>query len=145
MFKSAPDSVSPGILETDPISKLGRTSSKASVTEGQGTLWIQRWKPREIVLQANAITDIWLTINQFYYPGWTATSKGKSNNFPLKPSEPEGLLRVGIPAGKHEVAVTLDAGVEERVAQIITIISAITALLLMFWFCKTPQNLVKTL
>ena len=145
MFKSAPDSVSPGILETDPISKLGRTSSKASVTEGQGTLWIQRWKPREIVLQANAITDIWLTINQFYYPGWTATSKGKSNNFTLKPSEPEGLLRVGIPAGKHEVAVTLDAGVEERVAQIITIISAITALLLMFWFCKTPQNLVKTL
>jgi hypothetical protein len=145
MFKSAPDSVSPGILETDPISKLGRTSSNASVTEGQGTLWIQRWKPREIVLQANAITDIWLTINQFYYPGWTARINGESHLLPVKPSEPEGLLRVGVPTGKHEVTVTLDAGVEERMGQIITIISAITALLLMFWFCKTPQNLVKTL
>jgi hypothetical protein len=142
MFKSAPDSVSPGILETDPISKLGRTSSNASVTEGQGTLWIQRWKPREIVLQANAITDIWLTINQFYYPGWTARINGESHLLPVKPSEPEGLLRVGVPTGKHEVTVTLDAGVEERMGQIITAISAITALLLRFWFRKTHQNLI---
>jgi hypothetical protein len=97
MFKSAPDSVSPGILETDPISKLGRTSPKASVTVGQGSLLIQRWKPREIVLQANAITDIWLTIKQFYYPGWTARINGESHLLPVKPSEPEGLLRVGVP------------------------------------------------
>ncbi len=145
MFKSAPDSVSPGILETDPISKLGRDSPKASVTVGQGSLLIERWKPREIVLQANAITDIWLTIKQFYYPGWTARINGESHLLPVKPSEAEGLLSVGVPTGKHEVIVALDAGVEERMGQIITAVSALIALLFMLWFYKTNQNNVETL
>lgn len=144
MFKSAPDSISPNILETDPISRLGRSSPKVSVTTGQGSLLIQRWKPREIALQANAITDIWLTIKQFYYPGWTARINGESHLLPIEQSRPEGLLCVGVPTGKHEVIVTLDAGVEERMGQIITAVSALIALVFVLWFCKNVQNNVET-
>ena len=134
-----PEWVPPEIFEPGTVSKLGKSSAKASVTVGQGSLLVERWKPREIVLQANATTDIWLTINQFYYPGWTARLNGESQLLPVQPLKPEGLLRVGVPSGKHSVIVTLDAGIEERAGQIISAVSAIIALFLMFWLRKVEQ------
>ena len=113
-------------VKPENLSILGRSSAKASVTVGKGNLLVQRWKPREIVLQVNAITGVWLTINQFYYPGWTARLNGESRLLPVQPSKPEGLLCVGVPSGKYEVIVTLDAGVEERAGQVISAVSAIS-------------------
>ncbi len=129
--------VSPEMFEPGYISKLGRSSAKASVTVGQGSLLIQRWQPREIVLQANATTDIWVTINQFYYPGWTARLNGESYLLPVQ--SPEGLLRIRVPSGKHSVIVRLDAGVEERVGKIISAVSVFFTLFSLFWlgFART--------
>lgn len=123
-------------IKPEELSRLSRSSANASVTVGQGNLLIQRWKPREIVLQVNAITDVWLTINQFYYPGWTARLNGESRLLAVQPSKPEGLLRVRVPSGKREVIVTLDAGVEERAGQIISAVSAISILSFLFRFSR---------
>ncbi|MBA3924340.1 MAG: hypothetical protein H0X31_22605 [Nostocaceae cyanobacterium] len=135
--------VSPEIFNSDNISKLARSRAKASITGGQGSISIRDWQPRKIVLQANAATYVWLTINQFYYPGWTARLKGESHLLPVQPSRPEGLLRVGVPQGNHEVMVTLDAGVEERAGQIISAASVIIALFLIFSFFKVNQVSVR--
>ncbi len=122
------------IFQSSTISQLGRSAAKASVTVGQGSLSIRHWKPREIVLQTNGTTDLWLTINQFYYPGWKARINGESQLLPVQPSKPEGLLRVEVPSGKHEVIVTLDAGVQERIGQLTSAVAGLTTLLLGFWF-----------
>ena len=114
----------------DSISHLGKNSPRVKISTGEGNLSIQQWKPRKIVLQVKAITDVWLTINQYYYPGWTARLKEQSQALLVQPSKSEGLLQISVPAGKHEVLVTLNAGLEERVGQIISAISAIIALFL---------------
>ena len=132
--------VSPEIFQPDTVSKLGRSSAKALVTVGQGSVLVQSWNPRKIVLQANVTTDAWLTINQFFYPGWTARLRGETYFLPLQPSKPEGLLRVEVPRGRHEVVVTLDTGVEERIGQIISAISALITLLFLFWFHKSRRS-----
>jgi uncharacterized membrane protein YfhO len=109
------------------------------VTEGQGSLLIQRWKPREIALQVNAKTDVWLSVNQFYYPGWTARMKDGGRLLPVKPSPSAGLLRVEVPQGKHSITVTLDAGIEERAGQIISTIFAFLTIFLVFCWRKSRK------
>jgi hypothetical protein len=105
---------------------------RATVTVGQGSLSVQRWKPREIDLQVQAKTDVWLTIDQFYYPGWTARIEDGTRLLSVQPSGSEGLLRVSVPRGNHSVRMTLDAGVEERTGQIVSTISALLTLFFLF-------------
>ena len=130
--------VSPETFEVENISKLSKISAKVSVS-GQGSFLVQRWQPRKIVLQVNAITDVWLTIKQFYYPGWTARLDGESYLLPVQPSKPEGLLRVGVPRGKHDIIIALSVGVKERLGQITSAVSVIIALFSTFWSLKVDQ------
>ena len=131
--------VSKDIFQPSTVSQLGNLA-KATVTTGQGSLSVQRWQPRNIVLQTNGTTDLSLNINQFYYPGWTARLDGESRPLSIQPSAREGLLSVEVPSGKHEVRVTLDAGVQERSGQISSTVSVVAALLLGFWFRKVEQT-----
>ncbi len=142
-----PQWVSPDIYDVTPLDKLGKSLDKAQIAVGQGSVSVQRWNPRNIILQTNATTDIGVKIKQFYYPGWTARLDGQSSVLPTQPSKLEGLLEVGIPRGKHEVMVTMDAGLEERIGQAIGAVSALTALFLGFWLQsirhKTDRNKLK--
>ena len=117
------------IFQPEIMSKLAKIS-KATVTDGQGSILIQRWKPREIELQVQAQTGVGLRINQFYYPGWTARTKDGVRLL-VQPSQPEGLLDVSVPRGNNLVRVTLDAGVEERTGQAISAVSALALFLLL--------------
>ncbi|MBR8834055.1 MAG: hypothetical protein DSM106950_08440 [Stigonema ocellatum SAG 48.90 = DSM 106950] len=89
------------------------------------------WQPRKIILQVKATTDTTLTIHQFYYPGWVAKLKGSSESLPIHFSE-LGLLQISVPSGKHELYITLDTLIEERIGQIISAVSAILLLFLVF-------------
>lgn len=117
------------IFNEKDLSRLGENFSKIHIDAGQADFLIEKWQPRNIVLQVNAITATRLTVGQFYYPGWTARLKERSQILPVHFSK-LGLLQISVPAGKHQVSVTLDAGVEERVGQIISAISATIALFL---------------
>jgi hypothetical protein len=123
------------VFEQYVTSLAGKDSPKVEVTAGQGSLSIQQWLPRKILLQTNATTDVELTLKQLYYPGWTARIDG-TNQLPLTPSQPEGLVRLKVPNGEHQVSVTLEAGIEERLGQVISAVCIVLVLLLIFGFCK---------
>ena len=137
-----PKDVSPKNFEADALVKLSQNQPNAAVTTGQGSLTIQQWEPRKIVLKTSGTTDLLLTLKQFYYPGWTAKIQGNSYPLTVNPSKPEGLIRVGmIPSGNHEVIVTLNTRLEERIGQITSSVSAIIALVLLFWFCRSKPDI----
>ncbi|MCC5643545.1 hypothetical protein LC607_11425 [Nostoc sp. CHAB 5824] len=118
------------IFTPENLIKLGKDSPQASIDKGEGSVSIKRWQPRNILLDVNAKTDISLTVHQFYYPGWTAKLKDKSQIIPTQPSELNGLLEVSVPAGNNQVLVTLEAGKEEYIGRIVTAISSLIALML---------------
>ncbi|MFB2879953.1 6-pyruvoyl-tetrahydropterin synthase-related protein [Floridanema aerugineum] len=128
-----PKWVPPEIFTASKIAELGNSFARARIAVGQGNISITKWQLRHIVLQTNAITNLWVNIHQFYYPGWTAKINGESRILPVEPSTTEGLLSVSIPPGQHQVRLTLEAGVEERTGQII---SAISALLIIFFIWR---------
>jgi len=131
--------VSKEVFDQYVFSQVWKDFPKAEVTTGQGSLSIQQWLPRKILLQTNATTDVELTLKQFYYPGWTARIDG-TNQLPLKPSQPEGLVRLKVPRGQHQVRVTLEAGVEERLGQVISAVCVVLVLLMISGFCQVNRS-----
>jgi hypothetical protein len=120
--------VSKTIFDQYLVHKLAANSSKAEITEGQGSVSIRKWQPRKIILQTNASTTIEITLQQFYYPGWIARLDDRQ--LLVKPSQLEGLVRLEIPSGQHQVKITLEAGSKERLGQGISAASALILLLL---------------
>ena len=78
------------------------------------TSWqIKTWQPRALVLTVNAVTDSQLTLHHFYYPGWSGFMDSPATPLWIKPSE-TGLIQFPVPAGQHEVTLTLQPLPEER-------------------------------
>ncbi|HEY9668503.1 MAG TPA: 6-pyruvoyl-tetrahydropterin synthase-related protein [Coleofasciculaceae cyanobacterium] len=119
-----PKWVAAEIFDRSLVYELGKNLPNAKVTTGEGNVSIKQWQPRKIVLQANAKTDVTVTLKQFYYPGWTARAIGRSQQLPVEPSPYEGLLRVKVPSGQYEVRVTLDTVIQERLGQSLSAVSA---------------------
>lgn len=135
--------VSPTIYKASVLSQLAKSYPDASVTTGQGSVTIEQWKPREIILSTNGKTELGLTLKHFYYPQWAASVKGESRSLTVQPSNPEGLILIGvIPSGRHEVIVTLKAGRQERIGQLMSAIFAIIVLALWFWFYRSERDRV---
>jgi hypothetical protein len=105
----------------------------AYTAEARDRVEIQQWKPRNLVLQSNSPTDRWLTLKQFYYPGWTARLTNTSASLEVRPSA-EGLLQVKIPSGKHQTRLVLEPLSQEQIGQWISAIFSVLTMLLLVWF-----------
>lgn len=99
-----------------PALPMGELSSGEKIN-------IRQISSREILFEVSATRAVQLTIRQFYFPGWHAEISSPSGNgvpkFPgellaITPTQPEGLMAVSIPAGKHWVRLQLRATAPER-------------------------------
>ncbi|MDD2343605.1 MAG: 6-pyruvoyl-tetrahydropterin synthase-related protein [Tolumonas sp.] len=104
----------------DNISKLGHETPQLQSDNTDVSWQIKGWQPRSIRLLINASVESKITVHQFYYPGWAATLDDKTQ-LSVSPSN-RGLLQLSVPAGKHEILLTLDTLIEERIGQIISTI-----------------------
>lgn len=96
----------------------------------EGAAVIQRWEARDIEFRSTARNETWITVSQLYYPGWTAHLKDHSSNLLVRPSTPEGLIQILAPAGIHEISLTLETSINERMGQVISLMSI---LILLVW------------
>lgn len=109
-----------------------------AVSEATDSVIVQRWKPRDILLESELTKDHALIVNQLYYPGWTAQTVGDASALPVEPSS-EGLLRIHAPAGKQQIALRLQPNPPERIGQIISVSSAFITLLLILYAYLKPK------
>lgn len=134
-----PKWVAAEIFDRSLVYELGKNLPNAKVTTGEGSVSIKQWQPRKIVLQTNAKTDVTVTLKQFYYPGWTARLTSKLKQLPVEPSPREGLLRVKVPQGQYTIRVTLDAGWQERLGQVMSAVCALIVVLLALPFRRVQR------
>ncbi|HLP90562.1 MAG TPA: 6-pyruvoyl-tetrahydropterin synthase-related protein [Nostocaceae cyanobacterium] len=127
-------------LSPDKVKELGTNPIKAQVIEGTGNLLIEEWKARKISLKVNANTNILISINQFYYPGWTAEISGKTDLLNIQPLPESGLLSINLPPGNYQLIVRLKPLIQERAGQIISGVAAILTLFMFFWWRKFEQK-----
>ena len=115
------------------IGKSGDRLTKVNIIEGTGAAVVNKWEPREIALQVDTPGGALLNVSQFYYPGWTASLVGESNNLVVQPSKPGGLLSIAVPAGTHRVLLRLGRKIPELAGGLVSAVSAIITLLLIVW------------
>ena len=128
------------VFNAKELTRLSKKFPMVQIDAGKASWLIRQWQPRTIVLQVNATTDTEFTIHQFYYPKWTAKLKGSSQSLPINFSE-LGLLQISVPTGKHEVFLTLDAVIEERIGQMISAVSSILTLFLVFLLSRDSNSM----
>ena len=128
----------PGI---DQASSLKAASGpRVRFTEGAGSVEALVWGPRHIQFQTNSQEGGWVMVNQFYYPAWIARLANRSVPVEIRPSIPEGLVELLVPAGVQEVRLDIPFGLEERMG---CWISSSCALLCMYFICrKKPSPVV---
>lgn len=125
--------VSVDSFRLEGLQKIRQRLPQGWAIDQAGQVEIREWKPRKITVQTNVPTETQLTLRQFYYPGWVATSEGNAEPFVIQPSQPEGLLQVKIPSGTHEIQLTLEAGIIERSGQVTSAIAVVLLSLLGGW------------
>ncbi len=115
------------------IGKSGDGVTKVNIVKGAGTAVVNKWEPREITVQVDTPGGALLNVSQFYYPGWTASFAGESNDLTVQPSKPGGLLSVSVPAGTHRVLLRLGRKMPEMAGGLVSAASAVMTLLLIVW------------
>jgi hypothetical protein len=110
------------------ICRAGEQPAKVCTVAGEGEIVVERWTPGKIELRVATLGGVEFDVTQFHYPGWAAYLDGRRH--PLEPSRPDGLLRLNVPAGEHQIILRLrhtaavDAGI---------LVSAASVILLMLW------------
>jgi len=95
----------------------------ASGVRGTATIVAATRRAGRWDLTVSAATPATIELVDSYYPGWTARVDGEAT--PVAPSERGGHVRIEVPAGRHEVLVTLEPTPFRRRAQMV---SAVTCL-----------------
>jgi hypothetical protein len=103
-----------------------------SIASGLGSATILSWKPREILIRTDAPRATSIILRQFYYPKWIAFDASSKSFLKVEPIAPEGLTRVTIPAGEHEIRVSLPRDLAERLGSYASW-GSIMALIAMAW------------
>jgi hypothetical protein len=112
-------------------------ASGPKVVPERGTATAESWEPRFITFHSDSPSEAWVTVKQFYFPGWTA-SLADGRSLALRPSSPEGLITVQVPAGAADVRVRLASGLPEIAGAILSGL-ALIGLILGFWYGRSGE------
>ena len=104
---------------------------KAIFARGGGSLWIENWQPRNIVMKIVATNRCSILVRQYYYPGWTACVN--QHHQPVKVSLPDGLVSLELPAGEHHVILVLAKTKAEICGIVISVCSCVVAIFRLIW------------
>jgi hypothetical protein len=118
----------------------GEATARACVAGGEGALSVEGWQPREIGLRVSSPRGVAIDARQFYFPGWVARLDGHPHQ--LRPSSPDGLLRLDVPAGDHRVELTLTRTAPERAGRIVSALS-FTLLLACFLLARLRGRIAR--
>jgi hypothetical protein len=124
----------PKLLTPPGIKAIARQGGDAQILPDNGSATSTKWTPRGIEFHVRNAADTWVTVKQFYFPGWIATL-GSGQALMLNAS-PEGLIRINVPAGDNEVHLRMPRGPAEISG---IAISGMALLLIIFLFRRRPN------
>ncbi|WP_024873232.1 6-pyruvoyl-tetrahydropterin synthase-related protein [Tolumonas lignilytica] len=115
-------------------------ASIPKVTSDSNTQWeIKKWSPRLIILKTNATKNSVAVLHQFYYPGWVEKINSVSEAVPVTYTN-QGVIQFMIPSGQHEITLTLQTLLEEKIGTVISALSLVVWFVLLLFMRKEKQK-----
>jgi hypothetical protein len=99
---------------------------------GGGRIDVVRWAPRRVELNISLTRDTYVTVRQFYFPGWRAQaiSESRTSQLDVEPTYLDGFIKIRAPAGEYRLNLVL----ERRWPEVSGIAISSLVLLLIVWF-----------
>ncbi len=104
------------------LAGLVRQTSAAAVGEGSGTVYVEHWQSRDIRLRTSCAEPCRVTVGQFYYPRWRATSSVTGEPLEIGPTPGTGLISLRT-AGPGSVRLLLPESAAEAAGRWISVCS----------------------
>ncbi len=95
--------------------------------------------PQHDAWRVNAAQDFTLEVLTYAWEGWAATVDGQP--VPITPSNPHGLITFPVPAGEHEVRLTLGSTPARDLGNGVTVLAALVLLAGVVWGQRKPHPL----
>lgn len=109
-------------------------SSVAADTGMQsGSVVVESWQPRRVVLRVEEPSKAHVRINHFYYPGWKGEIEESKTPISIQPSKPDGFWEMNVPAGKYRMEVRLERLWSEQAGLIAFYVSLLLTAALFVW------------
>jgi hypothetical protein len=102
--------------------KRERASQKIEIIEGSGSIGIREMAPTRYRFSVDAATSVIVRVNTVYFPGWETLVNNEQQE--LNP-DPDGLMRIELPAGTSDILVELHNTRTRRVAVGLSLLSFI--------------------
>ena len=94
---------------------------QAELSEDNGQVVVEQWKPQHRVMRADLTDDDQLLVRTFNFPGWTASVDGQE--VPIITSEELGDMEIELHAGTHQITLDFLDTPTRRKMRIVTLCS----------------------
>jgi hypothetical protein len=94
---------------------------QAELSEDNGQVVVEEWKPQHRVMRADLTGDDQLLVRTFNFPGWTASVDGQQ--VPINTSEELGDMEIELQTGTHEITLDFLDTPTRRKMRIVTLCS----------------------
>jgi len=111
----------PELYTPRALAELGQRPP-AEFVNSRGTAAVASFADRHIEITTTSAAGGPLRVRQFFYPGWIARDE-TGEWLSVRPSQPEGLISITVPAGTHHVRLTLPLGNVELASWLISALS----------------------
>ena len=103
---------------------------KAEIVQGKGKILSRQLQNASRVYEVQADTEVLISDNTFYFPGWKVYSDGAELKIEFQDPAYRGVITFKVPEGRHTVRVVYEDTKVRLVGKIITVISLVIAGLL---------------
>jgi hypothetical protein len=100
---------------------LPNDTPQAELSEDNGQVVVEEWKPQHRVMRADLTDDDQLLVRTFNFPGWTASVDGQQG--PINTSEELGDMEIELHAGTHQITLDFLDTPTRRKMRIVTLCS----------------------
>jgi hypothetical protein len=84
-----------------------KTAPRVALDGDRGEIDILQWEARKLAFNVDLSDETRLTVRQFYYPGWHASTGDGVAAPKIVPSEQTGLLELVAPPGRYRLELTM--------------------------------------
>jgi hypothetical protein len=122
------------VRELPPAEGLAAAYSQASIIPRLNhppagvTVRSQAATVRSATAEISADAPATIVFDLIYFPGWRATVDGQNTS--ITPTDPHGLISVGVPAGEHSVAVSFGPTPLRATAAALSLLAVVAVLVL---------------
>lgn len=97
-----------------------------TIDKGEGSIEIKQLKDLDIIFTTDSKTDLLVSYNKYYFPGWVAKMDDRKHE--ISPGTPFGQININIPSGMHKINISFEETTLKTLLGLLSLLSFVSIL-----------------